>query len=270
MFRRILIPTDFSTASEWAFDDALRIAASTGGELLVLHVRRTWSTDPAALRFPADASLYEYAEQLELDKLLHRAHALHADVNARMIVRQAPEAGPEICRTARDENADLIVISIHASHHVAHLFVGSTTKEVLSDAPAPVLAVRYGTRKRQSMRRLLVPIHLEQSTTSALELAAAVARKGDGELRLLTVCEDDEPRAIEHLRSLASTIEGVAVSSRVILGSDSAKEIVRQASREDVDAIFINGGQSTGERKLEIIRHSPAPVMIVPEHGSFG
>ena len=270
MFRRILIPTDFSTASEWAFDDALRIAASPGGELLVLHVRRTWSSDPAALRFPADASLYEYAEQLELDKLRHRAHALHADVNARIIVRQAPAAGPEICRTARDEHADLIVISIHASHHVAHLFVGSTTKEVISNAPAPVLAVRYGTRKRQSMRRLLVPIRLEQSTTPALQLAAAVARKETGELRLVTVCEDDDAGAMEHLRSLAATIEGVAVSSRVVVGSDSAREIVRQASREDVDAIFINGGETAGERKLEIIRHSPAPVMIVPSNASFG
>ena len=40
-WRRILIPTDFSTASEWAFDDAIRIAGSTSAELLILHIRMT-------------------------------------------------------------------------------------------------------------------------------------------------------------------------------------------------------------------------------------
>lgn len=265
MFRRILIPTDFSTASEWAFDDALRIAASTGGELLVLHVRRTWSSDPAALRFPADAALYEYAEQLELDKLRQRALALHANVQARMIVRQAPAAGPEICRTAREEHADLIVISVHASHHVAHLFVGSTTQAVLSDAPAPVLAVRYGTRKRHAMRRLLVPVHEEQVSTPALELATAMARHENGELHLITVCRDDEPAATQHLRKVARTIDDVSVSWRVVIAHDSEREIIRHAGRDDVDAILINGVGSPGARKLEIIRHSPVPVMIVPQ-----
>lgn len=264
MFRRILIPTDFSTASEWAFDDALRIAASTGGELLVLHIRRTWSTDPQSLRFPADASLYEYAEQMELEKLRKKARALHASVNARMIVRQAPAAGAEICRTARDEGADLVVISVHASHHVAHLIVGSTTRAVLADAPSPVLAVRYGTRKRTAMKRLLVPIHPNQPSAAALDLAVAVARKDQGELRLLTVCRDDDRTATDHLRRVAASIEGLPISWEVLVSSDADREIVRHATREDVDAIFVNGEPAPGEQKLDIIRHSPVPVMVVP------
>ena len=65
-FRRILIPTDFSTASEWVFDDAVRIAGSTGAEIVILHIRMTWDKHPDELRFPADPKLYEYAEQQEL------------------------------------------------------------------------------------------------------------------------------------------------------------------------------------------------------------
>ena len=66
-WRRILIPTDFSTASEWAFDDAIHIAGSTGAELLVLHVRMTEPAKPDELRFPADDRVYEYAERFELE-----------------------------------------------------------------------------------------------------------------------------------------------------------------------------------------------------------
>ena len=57
MFRRILIPTDFSTASEWVFDDAVRIAGGSGAELVIVHVRMTRTSHPDELRFPADASL---------------------------------------------------------------------------------------------------------------------------------------------------------------------------------------------------------------------
>ena len=55
-FRRILIPTDFSTASEWVFDDAVRIAGTTGAEIVILHIRMTWESEPSRLRLPADAS----------------------------------------------------------------------------------------------------------------------------------------------------------------------------------------------------------------------
>src|SRR5688572_28522418 len=148
MFRRILIPTDFSTASEWVFDDAVRIAGSSGAEIVILHVRMTRTSNPDELRFPADSSIYEYAEQQELERLRERIRRANASVATRLIIRQAPDPGNEICRTAQAEQADLIVISTHARHHVAHLFVGSTTTAVLTQPPSPVLAIRYGIRKR--------------------------------------------------------------------------------------------------------------------------
>src|SRR5689334_5564485 len=130
-WRRILLPTDFSTASEWVFDDAIRIAGATGAELIILHIRLTRSSNPEQLRFPADPSLYEYAERIELEKLRDRVTRANSSVNTRLIVKQAPGSGGEICRTATAENADLIVIATHARHHVAHLLIGSTTMSVI-------------------------------------------------------------------------------------------------------------------------------------------
>src|SRR3990170_3918845 len=113
VFSRILIPTDFSTASEWVFDDAVRIAGSSNAELIIVHVRMTRTSHPEELRFPADPSLYEYAEQQELDRLRERVRRANASVATRLIVRQAPDAGSEICKTAIEERADLIVIATH-------------------------------------------------------------------------------------------------------------------------------------------------------------
>ena len=259
MFRRILIPTDFSTASEWVFDDAVRIAERDGAELVIVHVRMTRTSNPEELRFPADSALYEYAEQQELDRLRDRVRRVNASLATRLIVRQAPDPGNEIGRVAKEERADLIVISTHARHHVAHLFVGSTTIAVLDDPPCPVLAIRYGIRKRGSLRRAVVPVHLEQTTHAGLELASRIA----DEVHLIVVCdEDDTARAEELLRTLTAPLRNTKTA--VLQGNDTDKEIVRYASTNDADAIFLNASRQPSEGKLDIVRHATVPVMIVP------
>ena len=194
-FRRILIPTDFSTASEWAFDDAVRIAETCGAEIVILHIRMTWDKNPAELRFPADTSLYEYAEKQELNRLRER---MKTPLTTRLVVKNAPDPGHEIARTAKEENADLIVISTHARHHVAHLLIGSTTLHVLKAPPCPVLAIRYGIRKHASLRKMVVPVHLKQTSRAALELAQTIAQNG-GEVHIVAVCNDEEKAATEQL-----------------------------------------------------------------------
>lgn len=261
MFRRILIPTDFSTASEWVFEDAVRIAGTNGAEIVILHVRRTWADHPDQLRFPADPSLYEYAEQQELERLRDRVRRANASVVTRLIVRQAPDPGNEICRTATSEKVDLIVIATHARHHVAHLFVGSTTHSVLTDPPAPVLAIRYGIRKRASMHRVVVPVHLEQTSRAALELAL----REPHEIHLICVCEEDDTSAAE---GLLRTLAVPGAKTVVIQGSDAEKEIVRYAEKSDADAIFLNAESEPSEGKLDIVRHAPVPVMVVPQAAS--
>lgn len=257
MFRRILIPTDFSTASEWVFDDAVRIAGASGAELLILHVRRTWPSNPDELRFPADPSLYEYVEQQELERVRGRVRQANAGVTTRLIVRQAPDAGSEICRTATEEKVDLIVIATHARHHVAHLFVGSTTLSVLKDPPAPVLAIRYGIRRRGAIQRVVVPLHLQQTSHRALDLASNTAK----EIHLVTVCDDEDQQRAEALqREVAAKVPGAKMA--IIHGKDPAEEIIKYTAKNDIDAIFLNGAAEPSKRKIDIVRNAPVPVMI--------
>ncbi len=259
MFSRILIPTDFSTASEWVFDDAVRLAGASNAELIIVHVRMTRTSHPDELRFPADPSLYEYAEQQELDRLRERVRHANASVVTRLIVRKAPAAGAEICRTAVEERADLIVIATHARHHVAHLLVGSTTIAVFDHPPCPVLAIRYGTRRRGSLKRAVVPVHPAQTSRTALVLASKVAE----EVHLLTICDEEETASAEVLlRELATEIPNARTA--VLQGGDADKEIIRYSTRVDADAIFLNAVRKPTGGKLNIVRHAPIPVMIVP------
>jgi nucleotide-binding universal stress UspA family protein len=265
-FRRILLPTDFSTASEWIFDDVVRIAGAHNSEILILHIRMTWDKNPEELRFPADPSIYEYVEQQELQRLRERVRQANADVRTRLVVKRGPDAGEEICRTAATENVDLIAVSTHARHHVAHLLIGSTTLSVIKDPPAPVLAIRYGVRKRDALHRVIVPVHLKQTSLAALDLAADMARRQGFEIRLITVCdESDRAAAGELLEGLAGRASGVNVQRDVVKGDDVVKEINRFSDKQHADMIFLNAQGQIGDSKTAIIRAARVPVMIVPK-----
>jgi nucleotide-binding universal stress UspA family protein len=263
-FRRILIPTDFSTASEWVFDDAVRIAGVDHAEIIILHIRMTSKSHPDELRFPADPSLYEYAEKQELERLRDRVRRANARVATRLVVKQGPEAGAEICRTASQENADLIVIATHARHHVAHLLIGSTTVSVISDPPAPVLSIRYGVRRRAALKKIVVPVHVKQTSRAAFDLATAIATREGGEVHAVTVCRDADRKAAEtHISQLASTAAGV--KTHILSGDDVEKEIIRFAQSNEADVIFLNAQGPVGDAKAAMIRHASTPVMVVPK-----
>ena len=264
-WRRILIPTDFSTASEWAFDDAIHIAGATAAELVILHVRITERDDPNQLRFPADDRVYEYAERFELDKLRDRARRANATVPTRLVVKKAPDPGAEICRTAREENVDMIVISTHARHHVAHLLIGSTTISVLREPPAPTLAIRYGIPKRRAMRRIVVPVHTKQTSDAAADLAAAVARRERAEVHLMMVCSDADHDAAEaRVNAVAARIGDVHPQRAIVRGDKVDPAVVKYVKDINADAVFMNAQKELGRVKRDIIRQIDVPVMIVP------
>jgi len=266
-WRRIVIPTDFSTAAEWSFDSAVQLAGSTGAELVILHVRSTHRSNPDELRFPADDAIYAYAENYELEKLRDHARRRNAEVATRLVVQRAPDPGAAICRTASEENADLIVISTHARHHVAHLIIGSTTLSVLSGPPVPVLAIRYGIKRRHGFGRILVPAHLNQHSTDAASLAAAIAKRESSEVHLIIVCDDAtrEPADALIAEMTANVFAGVNVKPVVLQGKDIDAELVRYARGADADALFLNAAaHEISARKQDIIRQVDAPVMLVP------
>ena len=265
-WRRILIPTDFSTAARWAFDDAVRMAASSGAELLILHIRATRTDDPSALRFPADDSIYHYAEEQELNALKERVAQSHAKLPVHLLVRLAPDPGGEVRRTAQSEGVDLVVVATHARHHVAHLIVGSTTQAILSGPPVPVLAIRYGVKKHAGMRHIVVPVHFDASPQAATDLAAAIAAHESSVVHIITVCAKNETRdGTGLLREVAArAFAGRTTEQQVLRSDDVAEAVVGYCAEHDVDALFLNAHAELEPVTHSIIRKIAVPVMLVP------
>jgi nucleotide-binding universal stress UspA family protein len=143
IFRRILVPTDFSPQSERALEMARRLASVVGGELILFHAfveAPLYSEGPFAAERIRD--VYATGRVWVQDQLERRAVAARATgLVARTLVRTGV-AHLEIVAAAREEKAELIVIGTHGRSGVDRLLLGSVADRVIRLATCPVLAVR--------------------------------------------------------------------------------------------------------------------------------
>ncbi len=146
MFKHILLATDGSAASEHAAKLAVGMAQAHGAKLTSLYVVDPYpylgigESNPLGFQAYMSAA-YEHAAQ---------AHATVAELcakndppvelQARLVEDMTASAG--IVHTAKDEDADLIIVGSHGRTGLARLMLGSVAAKVLAEATVPVMVMR--------------------------------------------------------------------------------------------------------------------------------
>jgi nucleotide-binding universal stress UspA family protein len=145
LFRRILHPTDLSSASAAAFRLALDLAKTERARLVLIHV----VSEPAmafAGDIPVPPAVYKNLEVAAraaagkgLDRLVARAR--QAGVRVTTQITNGP-VHARIVAAARRERADVIVMGTHGRTGLARAFLGSVAGRVVATASCPVMTVR--------------------------------------------------------------------------------------------------------------------------------
>jgi len=141
--KTILFPTDFSNGARAAMDHAVSLARDYKAKLLLLYVIQDISI--AEWYIPSSLSVTDLVEDMqrsagkEMDKWATEVSAKVKEVE-KLVVRGVPFV--EIIKTAKEKDADLIVIGTHGRTGIDHMLFGSTAEKVVRKAPCPVLTVR--------------------------------------------------------------------------------------------------------------------------------
>ena len=144
VFRKILVPTDFSETAEVALYYAKELARQFDGELHLVHV----CDDPMLLAGwpvlasgPAPEAGEEAAAIRErLKNLLTAEDRTQLKTEVHVILGHPP--GLAISRYAADQEFKLIVMGTHGRGPLTAL-MGSVAEKVVGSAPCPVLTVRH-------------------------------------------------------------------------------------------------------------------------------
>lgn len=152
MFRRILVPTDFSAPSDAALDYARRFAEQVGASVHLLHiVEESFATGPLASEMHVGDIGRTIAAVMK-DAQTRLSHRVAAADRARLRITSEVVTGfaaATIVDYASENGFDLIVMGTHGRKGIAHLMMGSVAERVVRTAPCPVMTVRTAPAKVQ-------------------------------------------------------------------------------------------------------------------------
>jgi nucleotide-binding universal stress UspA family protein len=163
--KRILVPSDLSTASVPAIGYAISLAHQWGADVLVLNVQAVEAMKrhftggygegfalttgaPVPVQPQPDAdNFYEQKKQRLVAFVQQKiAPELLKSVKIRPLVKLG-KVVEEILATAREEQCDLIVMASE-SGRLRQLFGGTITERIVKSAPCPVLTMRPSAQIR--------------------------------------------------------------------------------------------------------------------------
>jgi universal stress protein A len=149
--RRILVPTDFSAASERALEFAASLAQHYHASLELLHVQE----DPIYTAMYPDAYFADIEglrQQLTRDAersladIVTKHPGVQGRTTSRVIIGRPASV---ILEQSANGGADLIVMGTHGRSGFAHLMLGSVAERVIRSSTCPVLTVREADGARR-------------------------------------------------------------------------------------------------------------------------
>lgn len=141
----ILVPVDFSSFSEHAFQWALDIATAQQTKIVLVHAVHPLSH----LAFPQSICITDFPtieQELKREAKIHLANfATQKTPQTVPVETQVVVGDPvwEICQAATREHVDLIVMGSRGRTGLSHVLLGSVAERVVRHAPCPVLVARY-------------------------------------------------------------------------------------------------------------------------------
>ncbi|MFO7695058.1 MAG: universal stress protein [Vicinamibacterales bacterium] len=142
--KTVLVPTDFSDASESALRYGKAMAAAFGASLHIVHVMEdllahAWAAEVYVSSMPQLRDEIEKESRLRLGTLLTDGERTQLRAETALL---AGNPFLEIVRYAKAHQIDLIVMGTHGRGPIAHMLLGSVAEKVVRKSPCPVLTVR--------------------------------------------------------------------------------------------------------------------------------
>lgn len=146
MFKRILLATDGSAASEHAATLAVSLARTHGASLTALYVVDPYpylgigEVNPMGFDAYMSAARDHAAQAHARVEALCREGGAPVPVEVRLVEDVTVVDG--ILETARQAQCDVIVIGSHGRTGISRLVLGSVASKVVAQSPVPVLVTR--------------------------------------------------------------------------------------------------------------------------------
>ncbi len=265
--QRILVPTDFGSASHVAMKFAKMLHEQFGAKVDVLHA--------CHLDLPPYFSSGQVEGlKREMGKAKHSAEDYIRKENSAIlgfeagivVVNRLPLEA--ILEESARLGSDLTIIGTHGRRGAGRLMLGSVAERVLRQSRIPVLAVRETATPRR-FTHVFCPFNFTDVGKAALEYAAEVAENSAARLTIMHAREtgDGPPTCAlveEPIRKRCNVDE-------VLIGGEAVKSILEASRNIKPDLIVMGAEQKPGvigelfsSTTQRVMQSAEAPLLIVP------
>lgn len=286
---RILCPIDFSDLSNLALKYAAAGARVFGSTLVLFHAQRFELPAYFTRSQIADLTRQHRAEQEKAKELLrlHVRRILGSQAAQLPLKFDLVDAHPvdAVLSAAKRHRADLIVMGTHGRGGAKRLWLGSVAENVIRQAGVPVFVARQkqhefiatgDARAMPQLATILCPVNFTEAARAGLEPAASLAHQFNARLVAACIVEPDDSRGIAEVREqLPLWLSGgghlqceVQVPAR---RGQAAEQIVSLAGKVKADLVVLGAQPRAllqtwlwGDTTEFVLRHAPAPVLVVP------
>ena len=283
--KNVLWATDFSDESKEALAYAKFFAKTFGAKLTALHVVPDFA--PALYEAWPEVQA-ELAGKIEATKISAKAQLDHIcaaeGVCPDKVLITEGSAAKVILKTAKKEDADLIVVGRKGVSGPEQNLIGSVTHQILRGARVPVLVTKGTTGRPGAISKILVPTDFSAEEDIERNHAWHLARVLGSSLTFLYVLElfgHDFRLTDEMFASVLKKLQARKKKEHknVDIGEDVTKAVhgwegvIDYAETKGFDLIVM----STTVRKLtrfflgstteKVIAHSRVPVFAIPRVG---
>lgn len=149
MWKRILVPHDFSECAAHAVEIAALEARAHGARIVLLHVVEvmpqfgrdsTMMVRPGTTEHMSVTSYHLQTGEAELEPIAAELRASGIEVTLDV---RAGVPVEEIQRCAKERAVDAIVMGTHGRTGLSRMIAGSVAERVVRASPVPVLTVRH-------------------------------------------------------------------------------------------------------------------------------
>ena len=186
--KHILVPIDFSPASDCALDLAKGLAGPFEAEVHLLHVRTTIDNPVVSSEDFDEVEQILAISDAKTRQTLEES-AKEIDTPTHCHVKRGKAPANTILDAIDEYHCDLVIMGTNGRRGFKGLIVGSVAKEVVHRSPVPVLTTRTKVARSFPPKKILIAYDSSEDSLKAVLLAAEWARLFAAEVTLLHVME---------------------------------------------------------------------------------
>ena len=274
----VLVPIDYSEQSMIALEQAVGLSRVFDSEIFVLNVISE-EFSLSKLFDDKDKAEFQQRAKAKLETFV-KEKSEHFGLELKLIQANG-KIYEQIVKSARDIDAQFIVMGTAGTSTLKKKFIGSNALRVVRESGKPVITIK-GKHHRKGCQNIVLPLDLTKETKEKVSKAVEFAKRFGSIIRVVSVLMTNDEFIVNRLtRQLDQvkkyiTEQGVECAAEIVRdtkgGQSLAESIIDYANKSKGDLIMIMTQQEQeftdyfiGSSAQEVINKSDVPVLsIIP------